>query len=375
MAIKPYWFIPSHGDGRALSRRAGSAAPQRAADMTYLGQVAAAADQVGFSGALLPMGMFCEDPWLVAAALAERTARLRLMVALRPSLISPMLAAQMAATAQRMSGGRLELNIVTGGDPDEQARYGDWLRHDERYEQADEFLTILLGALTGRPTDLSGRYFRVKGAVIRRPPDTLPPVFVGGSSARAQQTAARFGDTYLAWGETPGQLAELFAGARKQAAETGRALTFGSRFHVISRDTAREAWAVARELVADLDPAMIDQAHARWRRSESVGQQRMSQLRGGQDDPLEVYPNIWVGYGLLRPGPAAALVGSHEEVADRIEELAGSGVEYLILSGQPHVEEAYCVGEGVLPLLRSRGLLTDGTASTQDRRPAEATNR
>jgi alkanesulfonate monooxygenase len=363
MTLNLYWFLPSHGDGRSLSRRSGGGPPQRAPDLTYLAQVAGAAEQLGFAGVLVPAGMFCEDPWLVSAALAQRTTRLTFMVALRPSLISPTLAAQMGATGQRMTANRLELNVVTGGDRDEQARYGDWLDHEQRYEQTAEFLTVVRGAWSGRPFDFSGTYFRIKGAVARGMP-APPRVFVGGSSPAAQQVAARLGDVYLAWGEVPGQLRELFGMAELIAGEAGRRISFGSRFHVISRDSSGDAWTVARQLLEDADPAMVQAAQERSRRSESAGQRRMSAMHGGGTDRLEVYPNVWAGYGLLRPGPAAALVGSHQEVADRIEELHGIGVQYLILSGQPHLEEAYWFGEGVIPLLRSRGLLCAGPSVT-----------
>jgi alkanesulfonate monooxygenase len=245
---------------------------------------------------------------------------------------------------------------VTGGDADEQLRYGDWLDHDKRYAQTAEFLTIMRGAWSGKPFDFSGDHFQVKGAVVRRPAPA-PPMFVGGSSPAARQVAAAHGDIYLAWGEAPDQLAGLFAGMRSLAAEHDRRLSCGSRFHVITRDTAEEAWAVANGLLEGLDPAMVAAAQTRMARSESAGQRRMAAMHGGQADALEVYPNVWAGYGLLRPGPGAALVGSHEQVADRIAEYHDLGVEHLILSGQPHVEEAYCFGEGVIPLLRERGLL------------------
>jgi alkanesulfonate monooxygenase len=356
MPLSLYWFLPTHGDGQELSRRAGSSG-QRDPDRGYLGQVAAAAEQLGFAGALVPAGMFCEDPWLVSIALAQQTSRLEFMVAMRPGLVSPMLAGQMAATAQRLTGNRLLLNVVTGGDPDEQGRYGSWLDHTQRYAQATEFLTIMTGAWSGQPLDYHGGHYRVRGAVVRRPAAVAPPIFVGGSSSQAQQLAAQLGDVYLAWGETPGQLAELFAAAGRGARQLGRNLAFGTRFHVISRDTPEAAWEVADQLVSGLDPDMVRAAQARYARSESVGQRRAAALHRGRGGQLEIYPNIWAGYGLLRPGTAVALVGSHDQVADRIAELHHLGVSHLILSGQPHLEEAYRFGEGVVPLLRARGVL------------------
>jgi alkanesulfonate monooxygenase len=372
MSLELHWFLPSHGDGRDLAERArgrsGSApvrVTRRPPDIAYLAQVAKAADRLGFASVLTPAGLFCEDPWVVASALAAQTERLKFMIAMRPGLLSPTLAAQMAATFQRISGDRLLFNIVAGSDPDEQRRYGDWLDHDERYARAEEFLTVLSGLWTGKPVDLDGTHYKLRNALLARPPATPPTVFLGGSSPAAQRTAARHADVYLAWGETPAQLGDLLANARKQAADAGRTLGTGSRLHVITRDTAEEAWAEADRLLSGVDPDRIAAAQRRFASTESEGQRRMAALTATGDARMEVYPNVWAGYALVRPGGGAALVGSHQEVAERIAEYHAAGVEHLILSGQPHLEEAYWFGEGVMPLLRHAGVI-DG----DDREPA-----
>ena len=363
--LELHWFLPSHGDGRDLAERRGGPVERitrRRPDLNYLAQVARAADQLGFASVLTPMGLFCEDAWVVAAALAAQTRRLKFMVALRPGLIAPPLVAQMAATFQRVSGNRLLLNVVTGGDPDEQRRYGDWLDHDARYARAEEFLNILQGMWPGRPYDFEGTHYRVRAGLLARPPEVAPTVFLGGSSEAAQRAAASYADVYLAWGETPGQLADLLKRARRRAEEAGRTVSFGTRLHVITRDTADEAWAEADRLVQAIDPETIAAAQRRFRSSESEGQKRMAALHGGSDR-LEVYPNVWVGYGLARPGAGAALVGSHAEVAERIAEYHAAGVNHLILSGQPHLEEAYQFGEGVLPRLLRSGTIADRSST------------
>ncbi|WP_055483298.1 LLM class flavin-dependent oxidoreductase [Sphaerimonospora mesophila] len=367
MALQLHWFLPSHGDGRDLAERRDrgkTAEPvtrvtRRRPDLAYLAQVAGAADRLGFAGMLTPIGLFCEDPWVVASALAARTERLKFMIALRPGLISPLLAAQMAATFQRISGDRLLLNVVTGGDPDEQRRYGDRLDHDGRYARTAEFLRVLSGVWAGRPYDFDGEHYRVEAALLTRPPGTPPTVFLGGSSESAQRVACDLADVYLAWGEPPGAMEELFKRVRGRAEEQGRTVRLGTRFNVIARDTAREAWAEADRLVSGLDPRTIEAAQRRFRRTESEGQRRMAALHGGSADRLVVHPNIWMGIGLVRPGAGATLVGSYEEVAERIAEYHAIGVDHLILSGQPHLEEAYSFGEGVMPLLRREGLLEE----------------
>ncbi|MDM4718634.1 LLM class flavin-dependent oxidoreductase [Micromonospora sp. WMMA1363] len=362
MPLHLHWFLPSHGDGREVAKTPDGAPAQavrRAPEIDYLGQVAGAADRLGFDSVLVPTGLFCEDPWLASAALARHTHRLRFMVAVRPGFLAPTVAAQMAATLQRLSGGRLLLNIVAGGDRDEQLRYGDWLDHDQRYARADEFLDVLSRAWTGDPYDFDGVHYRIRAGRLTRGHPVRPTVFLGGSSPAAHEVAARHADVYLAWGEPPEPLGALVKQVRDRADAQGRELSYGSRFHVISRDTADEAWQVARRLVDRMHPDTIAAAQQRFRKTESEGQRRMAALHRGHTDDLEVHPNVWAGYGLVRPGAGLALVGSHTEVADRIEEYHSSGLDHLILSGQPHLEEAYTFGEGVLPILRRRGLLAE----------------
>jgi alkanesulfonate monooxygenase len=385
MTLKFHWFLPTSGDGRAIMGRGhslplvgrlngsakengngseshitGAAAQARPPDIEYLAQIARSAEQLGFEAVLTPTGTWCEDAWLTTAALTRDTQRLKFLVAFRPGLISPTLAAQMAATYQRLSRGRLLLNVVTGGQADEQRRFGDHLSHDERYARTGEFLAIVRGAWSGPPFDFTGEHYQVTGATVMRPPDPVPGVYFGGSSPAAGPVAARYADTYLTWGEPPAQVAEKLAWIRGLAEAEGRTLRFGIRLHVITRDTEAEAWAEASRLLDYLDPGEIERAQQVLGASESVGQDRMRSLHasyrsGGSAQDLEIYPNLWAGVGLVRGGAGTALVGSHERVADLIEEYASLGISEFILSGYPHLEEAYWFGEGVLPELRRRG--------------------
>ncbi|GIE77208.1 alkanesulfonate monooxygenase [Actinoplanes philippinensis] len=363
MALKFHWFLPTNGgDGRHVvggghGLAAGSSG--RPADVAYLTQVARAAEDNGFAAALTPTGAWCEDAWLSTAMLSQTTQRLKFLVAFRPGLVSPFLAAQMAGTFQNMTGGRLLLNVVTGGESHEQRMYGDHLDKDARYARCDEFLQIVRRLWAGETVDFHGEHLHVDAATLGQIPDPLPEIYFGGSSPAAGLVAARHADVYLTWGEPPDAVAEKIAWIRGLAAAQGRTLRFGIRMHTITRDTAAEAWAEADRLLAGIDPATIATVQQGLRRSESEGQKRMLDLHQGRTDNLEIHPNVWAGVGLVRGGAGTALVGSHEQVADRIAEYASLGIEEFVLSAYPHLEGAYWFGEGVLPILAERGLWKD----------------
>jgi alkanesulfonate monooxygenase len=361
MSLRFHWFLPTNGDGRDIiggghGLATGTAGTIRPASLAYLGQIARSAEQLGFEGALTPTGAWCEDAWLSTAMLTEVTQRLKFLVAFRPGLISPTLAAQMAATFQRHSRGRLLLNVVTGGESAEQRAYGDFLDKAARYERCAEFLDIVTRLWRGQTVTRQGTHLRVEGARLARVPDPVPTVYFGGSSANAGPVAARYADVYLTWGEPPDEVDKKLRWMADLAAQAGRTLSYGIRLHVISRDTAAEAWQQAERLIARVDADAIRRVQEGLARSESEGQRRMRELHGGSTGSLEVAPNLWAGVGLVRGGAGTALVGSHADVADRIEEYASLGISEFILSGYPHLEEAYWFGEGVLPILRSRGL-------------------
>ncbi len=351
-----HWFLPTNGDSRDIvggghGVPVGAAGGVRPASVGYLGQVARSAEQLGFAGALTPTGAWCEDAWLTTAMLSQVTERLKFLVAFRPGLLSPTLAAQMASTFQRLSGGRLLLNVVTGGESAEQRQFGDFLDKDARYARTGEFLGIVRGLLQGQTISYEGEHLHVEGARLAHVPETSPAIYFGGSSKAAGPVAAAHADVYLTWGEPPAQVAEKLAWIRTLRPD----MRFGIRLHVITRDTAGQAWAEAERLLRGVSEEDIAAVQAGLRRSESVGQRRMLDLNGGTRDGLVVAPNLWAGVGLVRGGAGTALVGSHREVADRIEEYASLGIDEFILSGYPHLEEAYWFGEGVLPELARRG--------------------
>jgi alkanesulfonate monooxygenase len=373
LTVKLHWFLPTYGDSRTIvggghGLPAGAAHSDRDASIDYLASIVRAAETFGFTGALIPTGAWCEDAFVTAALLARETTSLAFLVAFRPGLVSPTLSAQMAATFARHAPGRILLNVVVGGEAHEQRSFGDHLDKDARYERCDEFLDVVRRLFAGDTVTLKGKHVDVEEAALALPPNPVPPLYFGGSSPAAGPVAARHADVYLTWGEPPAAVHEKIDWIRELADAQGRDVRFGIRLHTISRDTAEEAWEQAGRLIDALDDDTVRGAQEGLARSQSEGQRRMRELHeanradGSWKDArsLEIAPNLWSGVGLVRGGAGTALVGSHVEVADRIAEYAEVGIDEFIFSGYPHLEELFWFGEGVVPILRERGLFDVG---------------
>lgn len=343
------WFIPTHGDGRYLGTTKGG----RETNFPYLKQIAQATDELGYAGVLIPTGKSCLDPWVLASALATHTSKLNFLIAVRPGLTKPSVAARMTATLDQVSNGRLRINVVAGGDPVELAGDGLLSSHSERYEETDEFLDIWRELLAGEKVDYQGKHLEVKGGELLYPgvQHPHPPIYFGGSSDEGIAVGAKHSDVYLTWGERKEDVIKKIEKVRKAVAKEGRSVKFGIRLHVIVRETDEEAWEAANELIQYVDDEAIKKAQSVINRFDSVGQKNMANLHKGDRNNLEISPNLWAGVGLVRVGAATALVGSAETVAQRIREYQELGIETFVFSGYPHLEESYRFAELVFPLL------------------------
>jgi len=349
--IEVLWYLTGP-DGHYPWRQDGS----RQLDWTYLRQIASAVDHLDYSGALFATGV--HDTWVLASTLARETEKMRFLIAVHPPLISPVLAAKMAATFDQFSNGRTILNIVAG-DASTLKANGVPLDHRDRYAYTSEWVKVWRRVLSGETVDFDGEFLTVEnGRVPLRPVQRpTPPLWFGGASPEALESAAENIDTYLSWGEPPEATAERIKQVKELAAKHGREdrLRFGIRLYIITRDTDEAAWAATRDLLDHMDPESVGRMQGMFGRSDSVGQQRMAALHGGRvpDDvrELEIYPNLWAGLGLVRPGPGTAIVGSPETVLETIQQYRDAGIETFIVSGFPLLEEAYRISETILPHL------------------------
>lgn len=360
------WFLPTTGDSRSSLMTGGATynledavnANERPADLAYLVQIAQAAERMGFESLLIPTGSWCLDAWTVATTVASHTSKIDMLVALRQGLISPTVQAQMIRSFHELLGERLRLNVVAGGESRDQRRFGDTLEKAQRYERATEYADAVRQLVAGGHVDYAGEHIQLEDAFL--PTATpMPPVYLGGSSAGALESAAKQADVFLTWGEPVAMAVEKRARAAAAADAQGRELDYGIRLHLITRPTSEEAWAIADKLVADIPQEQIEQAAAEFAQSGSEGQRRMASLQTGSlsREGLTIEPNLWAGLGLVRGGAGTTLVGSFEEVADALQRYFDAGFNQFILSGTPHLEEAYWFGEGVTPILRERGLV------------------
>ncbi|MEX0786152.1 MAG: LLM class flavin-dependent oxidoreductase [Dehalococcoidia bacterium] len=340
------WFLPTMGDSEIIGP------PDRPATLDYLVDVARAAEDAGFTFALVPAGAACQDAWLAAAVVAGRTERLRFLVAMRPGFIAPTVAAKMSNTLDQLTQGRVLINVVTGGYPAELAADGDFTDHDERYARTQEFMQVVRKAWTEpKRWDHEGAYYRVEGgAVVPKPfQQPYPPFYFGGASEEGRRVGAEEADVYLLWGETLPMVEERIADMRKRAKAAGRTLRFGMRIHVVARETEGEAWQAAEHLISEIPDDFQGRMEKVLSRTDSEGERRQQQMREATNGDLVIAPNLWTGIGKARVGVGAALVGSGEQVAARLQEYADLGIDTFILSGYPHVEEAQRFGRYVMP--------------------------
>jgi alkanesulfonate monooxygenase len=374
MTIDIFWRIPTHGepsshrsktphrgdwfpgdDGKRLSGLAGSG-DDGFSYIDYLAEIAHAAEISGFQGGLIPSFPMTDEPWVISSILARETKTFRFMIPFQPGFLNPVVAARMTASLQRATGGRALYNIITGGGGPEQLWWGDSVAHDDRYGRTTEFLDILRGVWNGGPFSYDGKFYQVENAGLPDPlsKEEYPEIYFSGSSDAALASASRHADYYLSWLEPFDQLRAKFDRVKERTQLLGRKIKCAVRVDIVARPTEEEAWEEIRRGFEGLSKETIEN-FKRPNGSESVGAARQ---RGTRPTTLDSYkdliiePNVWSGFSLLRGGQTNGIVGSYQQVAERLDQLVQLGADAFILASTPHLEEAYRVGEEVLPLVR-----------------------
>ena len=359
------WFIPTTGDGEYVG-----IAPERPASPTYLTNVAKAAEAAGYEFVLIPTGGDCWDGFVVGSWIAAHTTKLKTLVALRPGLISPVLAARNAATLDQMTGGRALVNVVTGHYPQDLKACGDVLydKHDERYERTLEFMKVVRGVWEAGDVkeggfDFKGKYYDIENGSSQPAPLTKPhpPIYFGGSSVAGKKTAALTSDVYLMWAEPldwiQSQIDEMknYLAEQKEQLGIDRTLRYGMRAQLVVRETEEEAWAAAWKLLSKADPNLVKSKEKLHAKTDAVGQNRqMALFHNSSEDDYVIAPNMWSGLSAIRGGGAVAFVGTPQQVTDRLLEFVDIGITSFILSGYPHLEEAEISGRLLMPLLKEK---------------------
>lgn len=379
MSIEFYSRLPLHGEtqylpgdnrnrgdwNRAQGQGTGALSNFRVGDtfnyIDYLSQVARATEINGFGGVLMVNAPSGEEPWTVASLLARETRSLKFITAFQPYHFTPWNAVQMAATYQRATGNRLVWNIINGGSEVIQRQVGDYVPHDERYERADEFLQVVKGYWNSESFSFEGKYYRSENGGLRGPlaKAELPLICTAGSSEAAREFGAKHADYYLMRAERPDEIATLIADVRARAERYGRAgeIRFGLSIDVITRETEALAFQEAKRffdegIAAGADRAVAAHAGLRSARRLSHENEFAQQALSANFEDFFIYPNVWGGLGHIGIPPGCALVGSYESVVGRIREYNDIGISLFFLAGYPHLEEAYRIGEHILPRFR-----------------------
>ncbi|MGB3611649.1 MAG: LLM class flavin-dependent oxidoreductase [Cellvibrio sp.] len=378
MSIDFFWRIPTHGEPSSHRSRTpyrgdwlqgqdhirnpglGGGGRDGYTYIDYIAEVAHAAEISGFHGGLLPSFPMTDEPWAISSFLARETKTFRFMIAFQPGFLNPVTAARMTASLQRATGGRALFNVITGGGGPVQLWWGDSFSHDDRYARTTEFLDVLRGVWQGKPFNYQGRFYQVEDAALPFPlnEEAFPEIYFSGSSDAALISASKHADYYLSWLEPLSQLRDKFERVKARTDQLGRKIKCAVRVDIVARATEEEAWREVRRGFENLDAQQLERYKQQQARiGDSVGGQRQSTFRPktiSDYRDLIIEPNIWSGFNLLRGGQGQGIVGSYEQVAQRLDDLVALGADAFILASTSHLEEAYRVGEEVLPLVRGR---------------------
>ena len=315
----------------------------------YMRKLAQRSEQIGYDITLIAE-LFMNDikgidadsleALSTAAALAAVTEKLELMVAVRPTFHEPAIFAKQAANIDHISSGRLSLNVVSSWWKDEARRYGiHFEEHDDRYARTDEWLRIVDGAWREPRFSHTGNHYKVEETILEPKPSRRPrpTIYAGGESPAAKELISRACDAYVMHGDPPERIAPKIADMRARRETIGLGpMQYGVAAYAIVRDTEAEA---RQELARITNVQSGSPGYENY-------QDWISHTALEQQVSLE-------DYSVSNRGLRAGLVGTAEQVADRIRELESVGVDLLLLQFSPQLEEMERFAESVMPLVET----------------------
>ncbi len=314
----------------------------------HCADIATTVDRLGFDNILLPSGYELGiDTISFASSIAPRIEKMKLLTAVRVGENwVPQLARQLA-TLNQVLNGRLVINIISSEMP------GESLDGPSRYRRTTETMRALRALLNGDRLDLDGEFvsLHLDAPRICKAMAPSPAFYFGGLSDEARETAAMDADVYLMWPDTEEELSRIIDDMKARASRHNRTLKFGYRVHVVVRETEEEARQAAAHLISAVDAATGDAIRSRSLDSTSVGVKRQAELRDASSDDGFIEPFLWTGIGKARSGCGAAIVGTPQQVIEKIRRYQALGIEAFIFSGYPHIAEAEKFAELVLPHL------------------------
>jgi len=314
------------------------------ATWSYVKRLAQRSEEIGFDLTLLAelnlndiKGVEAPslDAWSTAAALAGVTERLELMVAVRPTFHNPALLAKAAANIDHISGGRVSLNVVSSWWADEAKKYGvQFEQHDDRYARTSEWLDVLNGVWSQDHFSFSGKYYRVEDNLLQPKPvsQPRPTLYAGGESPAAKELIAEKCDAYLMHGDRPERIGEKIADLSARRERHGLPpMKFGFAAYAIVRETEREAQQELRRITDVQQSAAGYTNYQQWLAGTQL-EQRVS---------LE-------DYSVSNRGLRSGLVGTPEQVSERLGQFEAAGADLVLLQFSPQLEEMEHFAEAVI---------------------------
>ena len=327
-------------------------------DPDYILDFARTHEEAGFDMVLTGYSSSTPDGFEVAGYAAAHTERLGYLIAHRPGFVAPTLAARKAATLDQLTNGRIALHIITGGNDVEQRQDGDWLDHDSRYSRTDEYLDVMRRVWTEtEPFDHEGEFYRLQAAYSQARCRQQPhvPLFFGGASEAALNTAARRADLFALWGEPRASIAERITDVRQRVAATGRDpadMRFSLSARPILAETEEKAWARAEEILERVQRATAGRITPGVpTRPQSEGAWRLLRFAAeGNVHDERLWMPIAAASGAS--GSTTCLVGTPQQVADALLAYYDLGCSAFIIRGFDPLADAADYGRELVPLVR-----------------------